>query len=135
MQPITEIPPSIPEPPPKNKGVEVPPLLLEWLSKQESIQVEYSAFISEEELKQAMELVQARTNYGIHKYGMPLKTQDGRDSQEDAVQEIGDALQYLYKARLNGENIDKIKHLMSVLLLLVFDDADIALKKKTIHPI
>ena len=45
-------------------------------------------------------------------------TGDGRDTQEDALQEFGDLLQYIHKAKMNGEDMEKLKKLLPVLALI-----------------
>jgi hypothetical protein len=82
--------PSVPEPPPKQRGVEVTPLLLTWLREGG-----YSQSLCD--------LIEARRQYGLNKYGQSLYSGDGRDSYEDARQEAGDLLQYLFKASLQPE--------------------------------
>lgn len=71
---------SIPEPPPVKRGVEVTPLLLEWLEKEGASD-------------HVKELIRAH-----HEYGQGLMSEDGRSTMEDARQEAGDLLQYLFKA-------------------------------------
>jgi hypothetical protein len=81
---------SKPEPPPLNKGIPVTTELLKWLE--------------EGGYKRSIDLIIERDTYGIKKYGQRLMTQDGRNSIEDARQELGDAMQYIYKAKLNDED-------------------------------
>ena len=81
---------SIPEPSPLNKGYEVTPLLLDWLQQNGASDPTIS-------------LINARRLYGLQKYGQSLMTEDGRNTMEDAKQEAGDLLQYLYKSFLRGE--------------------------------
>lgn len=87
--------PSVPEPPPIKSGVEVTPLLIEWLSSQTA---DSSPIIA---------LIEARRLYGLSKYGQSLMTEDGRDTMEDARQEAADLLQYIYKAKLQGAPIPR----------------------------
>lgn len=47
-------------------------------------------------------MVETRTAFGMKKYGQMLMTEDGRDTGRDAVEEMGDLLQYAYKAKMNG---------------------------------
>lgn len=81
---------SIPEPLPQKGGLEVTPSLLEWL------QINKAS-------NDTLALIQARHQYGLEKYGQCLMTEDGRNTMEDARQEAGDLLQYLYKALLREE--------------------------------
>ncbi len=46
-------------------------------------------------------------------------TKDGRNTLEDARQELGDLLQYCFKAKMNGENIQEITNLMPILCELL----------------
>ena len=84
---------SKPEPPPKKLGVEVTPLLIEYMKKGEASDM-------------AISLIKARHEYGLAKYGQGLMTEDGRNTAEDAIQELGDLLQYLYKAKLQGHRLN-----------------------------
>lgn len=110
---------SIPEPPPKDCGEEITPILLNWFKDIDLGPMQYTDNISNEDIKLVTELIESRDTYGFNKYGQHLKTRDGRDSQEDAIQELGDLLQYILKAKLNGENIDKISRLLPILIKLV----------------
>jgi len=110
---------SNPEPPPQDCGEEVTPILLVWLQNLKVGGVEYHGDINANDVDLAIELIKARDAYGFDKYGQHLKTGDGRDSQEDAIQELGDLLQYLLKAMLNGENVEKIKRLLPILIKLL----------------
>ena len=88
-----------------DKGIEVTPKLLEWLNENG-----YS-----DNIKQ---LIEARRLYGLKKYGQSLMTEDGRNTLEDARQEAGDLLQYLYKAvlqesRLNADELKKFREILS----------------------
>lgn len=83
-------PMSVPEPPPTHGGVLVVPPLIEWLTEHKAPRA-------------LIELIQARDAFGRVKYGQGLMTNDGRDNQEDIIQEIGDAFVYCYKAHLRGE--------------------------------
>lgn len=100
---------SVPEPKPKNRGVVIPDLLIEYLRGYDNSQA-------------AVKLIQDRDAFGRSKYGQPLMSQDGRDSVEDAMQEIGDCMQYLYKAHVNGENVDRIREVIPFLLHLLDDN-------------
>jgi hypothetical protein len=105
--------PSVPEPPPTNLGINVPQAL--------------SAFIKdnypEQQYCKVIDLIGARAEYGFKKYGQYLKTFDGRDDIEDARQEFGDLLQYLFKARLNGriQEFEEFKAYLTVLSDLIND--------------
>ncbi len=101
---------SIPEPAPKPEGVIVTGELVSWIEKQD---------VTDTERDRAIKLIKERDEYGFKKYGQHLMTKDGRNSIEDALQELGDLMHYLYKARLNGEDISEIRVLFPLLALLV----------------
>lgn len=78
---------SVPEPDPKNQGMDVTEGLLEAInSKYNSHQYE-----------DVKVLIHQRRAFGIEKYGQTLRSDDGRNGLEDARQELGDLLQYVYK--------------------------------------
>jgi hypothetical protein len=76
-----------PQPDPKDEGIEVTPKLIEFIKENSKCQVLET-------------LIKNRYEYGLKKYGQSLKTGDLRNTIEDAFQELGDLLQYLYKAKL-----------------------------------
>lgn len=51
------------------------------------------------------QLVLERDAFGRSKYGTGLRCCNGRDALNDARQEIGDCLQYLWQARMEGKEI------------------------------
>ena len=71
---------SKPEPAPTKRGFDVSSRLLDA--------------IMYPELK---DLVQQRRAFGMRKYGQSLYSEDGRNGLEDARQELGDLLQYVFK--------------------------------------
>jgi len=71
----------------------VTPLLLDWLRRGASDDV--------------LSLIKARHAYGLQKYGQGLMTEDGRNTMEDARQEAGDLLQYLFKALIGKDRPSK----------------------------
>jgi len=83
-----------PQPPPVNKGTPVPPAFQAWAREKNFVV--------------AAELSKSRSDFGIEKYGQPLMTQDGRDSVEDAIDEIGDFFHYTQKAIMNGEDLSRL---------------------------
>lgn len=83
-----------PEPSPKVEGVAVSPMLLEWIKANQ--------WLSELDKGQITSIITDRCKYGMEKYGQQLMTHDGRDDVIDALQEMGDLLQYAFKAKLNG---------------------------------
>jgi hypothetical protein len=58
-------------------------------------------------------LVSARDAFGRQKYGTGLRIHNGRDPIEDANQEIGDLLQYLQQARMEGRDITTLLDMMA----------------------
>jgi len=99
---------SVPEPAPVAKGVPVTPELLAWLEQGKH-------------LKGALELsalVRERDAFGRAKYGQPLMSEDGRNTLEDARQELGDLAQYLYKARMTGADTSSLLPLIALVLLI-----------------
>lgn len=70
-------------------------------------------------VQDTINLVTQRDAFGRQKYGQPLMSRDGRDSVEDAMQDMGDLLQYLYKSKLNGEDISRVRSIIPILLDLV----------------
>jgi hypothetical protein len=96
------------QPTPKQEGKQVTPELLECLLDMEL-----------EDKEVVISLVQDRFEFGLKKYGQPLCTKDGRDDVIDAMQEMGDLLQYTYKAKMNGRLPDLKKQLLPCLDALV----------------
>ena len=88
---------SVPEPPPVPKGEIVPDKLIKILSQMS----EYSANPEvKAKLAELSDLIEERNNFVIEKYGQPLYSEDGRNSIEDARQELGDLLQYVCKIKM-----------------------------------
>lgn len=102
---------SRPEPPPKNEGRCVPEELKEWIRQSD---------FADDHKRNIIELIDQRNAYGLQKYGQPLMSQDGRNTVEDARQEAGDLLQYIYKAIMNGEDLSPIKEIMPFLYTLLY---------------
>ena len=100
-----------PEPPPERSGVAVTPSLIEWIGSNK---------IMTPKIKElGIQLITNRYEFGMEKYGQPLMTEDGRDTEEDALQELGDLIQYLFKAKLCGDKVEKVKDLIPLLLVLL----------------
>lgn len=112
---LTRKRPSTPEPPPKPEGELVTPPLIAWLEARG-----HAA---------AAQLVRERDAYGRTKYGQGLMTGDGRDTIEDLRQELGDAMQYAWKARMQGLKLTSVDNLVGVLRSIVsaWDGAAIAI--------
>ena len=91
------------EPPPIGNGELVTPSLLAALADHPDLH----------------ELVAARDAFGRAKYGTGLRIDNGRDALEDAHQELGDLLQYLWQAKIEGQDIapalDQMARAISVL--------------------
>ncbi len=104
---VTEESASVPEPPPIRGGDLVTPPLLKWLE--------------DRGMTEAADLVRARDAFGRAKYGQGLTTADGRDHVEDAAQEIGDFLQYLYSAQMQGLDATRLGELMNAAVSLMMD--------------
>ena len=96
-------PASKPEPPPTGKGEPVTPSLLTALRDHPDLHA----------------LVVARDAFGRSKYGTGLRIDNGRDALEDARQELGDLMQYLWQAKMEGKDItpvlNKLARALSVL--------------------
>lgn len=101
--------PSVPEPAPVNSGVEVTRPLVAWLLEPNA---EGRASFT-----RTARLVEARAAFGLEKYGQPLMTLDGRDPVEDALQELGDALQYVQKALMLGADLRPLDEVMRALFV------------------
>ena len=101
------------QPPPINKGKRVPDLFIRWISKTESLDEESKDF--------AIQLIRARSKYGEEKYGQPLMTEDGRNVG-DAIEELGDLLQYAFRSVYKGEDVSKLKLLLPILDRLINEE-------------
>ena len=108
--------PSVPEPDPVPAGREVTPVLLEWVS-QNIREDDYDGSVTK--------LIKQRDAFGREKYGQPLMSGDGRNDLEDLRQELGDALQYACKARMNGKNVKSVIPLVLALASMVGGDGEI----------
>jgi hypothetical protein len=93
---------SIPEPPPVPRGIIVPDALLAFIETTKHIH-DGSSWEVGVNLCKLSELVKERNAFGIAKYGQPLYSEDGRNGIEDARQELGDLLQYVFKISLQKE--------------------------------
>ena len=103
--------PSIPQPKPKNEGFPIPMKLIEDIDRQDGLTIgQKLATVS---------LIQERSLFGYNKYGQLLMSEDGRDAVEDARQEFGDLLQYLYKAKVNGKDLSIFQSYLPILVRLL----------------
>ena len=98
------------QPPPTKNGIEVAPLLKEFICDSDCTETDKVCLC---------ELIDERTKVGISKYKQPLYTEDGRDTIVDAKQELGDLLQYWYKAILLGKVEEANKELGPGLFMLL----------------
>jgi len=97
------------QPVPKKKGVKVPPVLISFIREMD---------LPDQVKQNAVTLVTARDSLGKEKYGQSLMSDDGRDPYIDALQELGDLLQYLMQCRLNGVDVAGIRELLPILKAL-----------------
>lgn len=101
---------SKPEPDPILCGEPVPERLISFLQ---------SSDIDENVLISAVNLIKSRDAFGRDKYGQPLMSKDGRDEIEDAMQELGDLMQYAFKAKMNGRPLDRLREITVALDLIL----------------
>lgn len=107
---------SIPEPPPRNEGEDVPTEFIKWLIRKRD-----NRSLSLESVESLVQLTLERRSFGIQKYGQPLMTGDGRDEVEDARQEAGDLLVYLMKAKMNKRDPEQVKRIFSSVIDAIFE--------------
>ena len=101
---------SRPEPAPENAGEPVTPALVAWIQAQG---------LDEGTKRSVIAGVEERSAFGAEKYGQVLMSRDGRDSVNDAAQELIDCLQYIQAARRKGQDLEPIKPLIALLTQLV----------------
>lgn len=101
---------SVPEPDPINKGIIVPDKLIQYIKE---------SSLGSSTKDKAVRLILERDAFGRNKYGQPLRSEDGRDSIEDARQEVGDLMNYVYKAKINGVDLTIIRQYLPVLQYLL----------------
>lgn len=116
---------SKPEPAPICRGENVNESLIKW------IQDRYMYLLPLR--KNIVGLLKERNAFGVQKYGQPLMSQDGRDDIEDARQEIGDFIQYLWKARMNGKNLSVFKDFVQVINGIMEEAEQRPLLKSTVE--
>lgn len=98
--------PEIEQPDPVNKGEPVTEKLIQWLLD-----------INADE--EVINLIKERYEFGLNKYGQPLMSEDGRDTVQDAKEEVGDLLQYLFKAKMQGLELHSFKVYIPILEKLI----------------
>lgn len=87
-----ESPAAMPQPAPRNQGVNVGAQVLADLSQ----------MIQEPIRDLIIKDIEDRIAFGIKKYSQPLMSEDGRDDGWDAYQEVLDLMMYSRKAIING---------------------------------
>lgn len=75
------------------------PHLRDWLRECKSLGGEDEKFV--------IDFITGRHFFGVEKYGTGLTTHNGRDANLDAIQELGDCLQYLYQIKLEGKSVSR----------------------------
>jgi hypothetical protein len=83
-------------PPPKNEGIDVVDPLLQHIASH--------AELSGSQLDNILVGIRERAVKGIETYGCTLHTHNGRPEWVDLWQELLDAIQYAYQARLEGRD-------------------------------
>lgn len=93
------------QPDPVERGVNVPEALIKVIDNH--------YMLSETDKTHLIELIRERDELGRSKYGQPLMSQDGRSGVQDALEELGDLLQYAMKCKLNGsENVSHLRRMI-----------------------
>ena len=91
-----------PQPSPINFGISVSESLIQTLEKLG-------------DSGPAIDLIKQRTAFGIKKYGQPLMSEDGRNTIIDALQEAGDLMQYIWKAKLRHEDLSQVSQILATI--------------------
>lgn len=87
-----------------------------------NVPLEFRKWAQEKSFHNAVQLSKIRDHLGQTKYGQPLMSEDGRDTIQDALEEVGDLLHYLYKARINGLDVSLIRKYLPVIEALCDDN-------------
>ena len=103
------------QPSPRVLGQVIPDLLIAFLEGKNTMR----AFDS------VIQLIQERDAFGRAKYGQPLMSEDGRDGVQDAKEELGDLMQYAFKAMLNQRDVTDLREMVAALLFLLNSEDDI----------
>jgi len=115
----------IPEPPPINRGEQVTEKLIIYLEsikeKAPLYTISFNNIIlpSKNSIDEIIQIIRLRDQYGFKKYGQHLMTGDQRDTINDALQEFGDLIQYIFKAKLNNEDLSALKNYLPILNVLI----------------
>jgi len=80
------------QPAPIRSGENVPKMFRKWAAKHGHNDAAILSF--------------ERDAFGQEKYGQPLMSNDGRDTIKDIEDEVGDALHYITKAKMQGLTMD-----------------------------
>lgn len=107
--------PSKPLPPPKPGSAPVTP----WLLARLRSKWDAPSRLMFEPFTDAARLVEDRAAEGMAKYGTPLEAHNGRPSLEDARQETGDLMQYIWQTRMEGNSPEPLRPLLEVALWLL----------------
>jgi len=112
------------QPKPMQKGKIITYELIEWIQKQQSKEMTVKFDINDNTKQETIKLIKLRDEFGVKKYGQHLMSEDGRKTAKDALDELGDLLQYVYKAVLlkDEETFILIKKIIPILLLLLNDN-------------
>jgi len=105
---------SVPEPPPIFRGKKVVPYLQRFLNR--------TVKLTDAKLYQEVtDIIEARTIFGLEKYGQMLTTNDGRCGKNDALQEFGDLLIYTSKMKLNKDHagLEELRALLPILHMVI----------------
>ena len=120
-----DYPVNVPEPPPINQGEPVTEKLIIYLEsikeKAPSYTISFNNIIlpSKNSIDEIIQIIRLRDQYGFKKYGQHLMTGDQRDTINDALQEFGDLIQYIFKAKLNNEDLSALKNYLPILNVLI----------------
>lgn len=93
------------QPNPVKRGVVVPETLINVIRSNVTLSDVYKTYL--------IELIRERDQLGRSKYGQSLMSEDGRSGVQDALEELGDLLQYAMKCKLNGS--EDIVHLLRMI--------------------
>lgn len=111
---MTDVKASVPEPAPLNRGEPVVHHTYRYLEELKGVDKDTKA--------EAKALVDARVAFGLKKYGQLLMSEDGRNHEEDCLQELGDAIQYLGSLKKGKKDLQRVRRMLVVLLALVDQD-------------
>lgn len=102
------------QPAPVNRGVPVNDVAMRWLHR---------VIADDAERADVCAVVRRRGEAGVKKYGQPLMSDDGRDKEQDALEELFDAMVYIVSGKLGGVRMDRIGRMHSLLGALIAEPA------------